>query len=244
MLMRCMIAENRKLHGSVIWLAFFIIPVFPAIMGTFNYLQNIAILKNGWFDLWTQHTLFYALFFFAPMVGLYSAYLWRLEHLGHNWNIIMSAPVRPFYLFFAKFIVVIKMALLTQLWVFILFCICGHFFAQLPGFPPMQIFFWLLRGVLGGVAVIALELLLGMVIRSFAAPILIALLGGVAGMAFVSQGHGLMFPYSLMLLGMNSNKTEDIISGQFSLFVLSCILFSLVFFLISNLYLTRQDTHT
>ncbi|MDO4287467.1 MAG: ABC transporter permease [Eubacteriales bacterium] len=244
MLTRCLIAENRKLHGSIIWLAFFIIPIFPAIMGTFNYMQNIDILKNGWFDLWTQHTLFYALFFFGPIMGLYAAYLWRLEHLGHNWNMILSAPVRPIYLFFAKFVVVVKMAVLTQLWVFVLFCICGRFFAQLPGFPPVQILFWLLRGVIGGLAIIVLELLLAMIIRSFAAPILIALFGGVVGMGMTSQGYGLLFPYSLMLMGMNSNRTEDIISGQLPLFLLSVILFSAIFLLLSNRFLTRHDIHT
>ncbi|MDO4173324.1 MAG: ABC transporter permease [Eubacteriales bacterium] len=243
MLTRCIIAENRKLHGSVIWLAFFIIPIFPAIMGTFNYTQNLDILKQGWFDLWTQHTLFYALFFFGPIVGLYAAYLWRLEHLGHNWNMILSAPVHPMYLFFAKFVVVAKMAVLTQLWVFVLFGICGHFFAHLPGFPPLQTLLWLLRGSLGGIAVIVLQLLLAMVIRSFAAPVLIALAGGVAGMAFISQGHGLLFPYSLMMVGMNSNRAEDVMTGQVPLFLLSILIFSVIFLAISHVFLTKHDVH-
>lgn len=244
MLTRCMIAENRKLNGSVIWLAFFIIPLFPAIMGTYNYTQNLGILKNGWYDLWTQHTLFYATFFFAPLVGLYAAYLWRLEHLGHNWNTIMSAPVRPFYLFFAKFIVIVKIALLTQLWVFVLFTLCGHFWAGLPGFPPADIILWLLRGVLGGVAIITLELLFAMVLRSFTAPILAGLAGGIVGMLFNAKGHGLLFPYSLMLLGMNSNRTENVLSNQLLPFLSMCAVFSVVFFALAYLFLTRRDVHT
>lgn len=244
MLIRCLTAENRKLNGSVIWLAFFIIPLFPAIMGTFNYLQNIDILKNGWYDLWTQHTLFYATFFFAPLVGLYAAYLWRLEHLGHNWNTIMSAPVRPFYLFFAKFLVIVKMTLLTQLWVFVLFTLCGHFWAGIPGFPPVDIILWLLRGVLGSFAIIALELLFAMVLRSFAAPILIGLLGGVVGMVFNAKEHGLLFPYSLMLLGMNSNRTENVLSDQLLPFLAACTVFTAVCFVLAQLFLTRRDVRT
>ena len=75
--------------------SFFVLPVISAIYGTYNYLQNLGILTDQWYSLWTQHTLFYALFFFPVLVGVYAAYLWRLEHMGHNWNLIMAAPVRP-----------------------------------------------------------------------------------------------------------------------------------------------------
>ena len=64
MLLRCIRAENRKLHASPIWFMFFILPIISAGYGTFNYLQNLEILRDGWYSLWTQHTLFYSLFFF------------------------------------------------------------------------------------------------------------------------------------------------------------------------------------
>ena len=55
MLKRCIQAENRKLHASPIWGLFFALPFISAIYGTFNYLQNLEILKDGWYSLWTQH---------------------------------------------------------------------------------------------------------------------------------------------------------------------------------------------
>lgn len=82
MFKRCLVAENRKLHASPIWIVFFVLPVISAIYGTYNYLQNLGILTDQWYSLWTQHTLFYALFFFPVLVGVYAAYLWRLEHMG------------------------------------------------------------------------------------------------------------------------------------------------------------------
>ena len=45
-----------------------------------------------------------------------------------------------------------------------------------------------------------------MVIRSFAVPIFLGLLGGITGIFISSKGHGLLWPYSLMQLGMNSNR--------------------------------------
>ena len=49
MLLRCIRAENRKLHASPIWFMFFILPIISAGYGTFNYLQNLEILRDGWY---------------------------------------------------------------------------------------------------------------------------------------------------------------------------------------------------
>ena len=145
MLKRCILAENRKLHASPIWAMFFVLPILSATYGTFNYLQNLEILTDGWYSLWTQHTLFYSMLFFPAMVATYAAYLWRLEHLGHNWNLIMASPVPPLDLFAAKFAVVTKLALLTHGFVFALFVFCGKVFAHLPGLPPVTLPLFLLR---------------------------------------------------------------------------------------------------
>ena len=102
MLLRCFRAEMRKLRGSVVWLVFLAVPLISAIYGTFNYLQNQDVLSESWYSLFTQHTLFYSMFFFAPMVGVYAGYLWRLEHRGGNWNLMMAAPVPRFTVFAAK----------------------------------------------------------------------------------------------------------------------------------------------
>ena len=64
MLSHCIAAENRKLRGSPVWVVFFLLPVLSALYGTFNFLQNQGVLSFNWYNLWTQHTLFYALFFF------------------------------------------------------------------------------------------------------------------------------------------------------------------------------------
>ena len=194
MLKRCILAENRKLHASPIWAMFFVLPILSATYGTFNYLQNLEILTDGWYSLWTQHTLFYSMLFFPAMVATYAAYLWRLEHLGHNWNLIMASPVPPLDLFAAKFAVVTKLSLLTHGFVFALFVFCGKVFAHLPGLPPVTLPLFLLRGLLGALAVIAAQLVLAMVIRSFAVPIFLGLLGGITGIFISSRVMGCCGP--------------------------------------------------
>ena len=220
MLQNCIRAENRKLHASPIWIMFFLLPVISAGYGTFNYLQNLEILTDGWYSLWTQHTLFYSMFFFPAMVAAYAAYLWRLEHLGHNWNFIMAAPVHPLALFAAKFVVVAKLALLTHAFVFVLYAFCGKVFARLPGTPP---------------------LVLAMVIRSFAVPIFLGLLGGITGIFAAAKGFGLLWPYALMQAGMNANRSTDMLAGQYALFFFSCVLWLAAMFALAYLLLQKRD---
>ena len=70
LLLRCIRVENRKLRRSPIWLLFLAVPAISAVYGTFNFNMNLGILTHGWYDLWTQYTLFYAIFFFAPLIGV------------------------------------------------------------------------------------------------------------------------------------------------------------------------------
>ena len=240
MILRSVKAERLKLKHSCIWLAFLIIPVLPAIMGTGNYMMNREILKEQWYSLWTQHTLFYSNFFYGPLIAIYCSYLWRLEHLNYNWNHCMTAPVPVSCLYLAKLIQVAKMTLLTQVWVGVLFFICGKY-AGFPGLPPVQILTWLLRGTLGGMAAAALQLTISMKIRSFSLPVGIALAGSIMGLLASNNNMGLYWPYSLMMLGMNANKYDDMLSSQLGMFLVTCILSLLLFCGAGITMLRRQD---
>ena len=240
MLRLCVKAENKKLRHSVIWAACILIPIIPAIMGTFNYQQNLGILTGKWYSLWSQLSLFYASFFYAPLIALSCSYLWRLEHLNHNWNVLMTAPVSIPNIFFSKLAVIFKVTLITQIWLAVLFLLCGKLIG-LPGWVPSQILVWILRGTLAAMAIGALQLLLSMCIRSFSVPIGIALAGGVAGLVISNKGLGLYWPYALMLMGMNSNKNEDTLAGHSLSFFLSVLLFFLAFSGISILLLKKRD---
>ena len=71
MFIRTLRVERMKLRHSPVWLAFIILPVLPAIMGTFNYIQNVGILEDPWYSLWTQHTLFLCYLFHRKQVNDY-----------------------------------------------------------------------------------------------------------------------------------------------------------------------------
>ena len=240
MLIRCIRTENKKLRHSIIFFACIFIPVIPAIMGGFNYTQNTGILTEEWYSLWTQVTLFYANFFYAPLIALYCSYLWRMEHLHNNWNVLMTAPVPVSSVYFGKLAIIFKVTLFTQLWIDVLYLITGKL-VGFSGFPPFEILTWLLRGTLAAIAIGALQLLLSMIIRSFSIPIGIALLGSIIGFLFSSKGFGYFFPYALMLMGMNSNKTEDSLQGGLLPFLLSTVIFFFLFSACSIYILKKRD---
>lgn len=63
-----------------------------------------------------------------------------------------------------------------------------------------------------------------------------ALSAGMAGSL-----SGLFWPYALMLMGMNSNHTRDIMADGLPEFFLSAVVFLAVFFLIAAILLRKQD---
>lgn len=155
----------------------------------------------------------------------------------------MTAPVPVGCLYFGKLAIIFFVTLITQLWVGILYIIAGKL-AHLPGLCPPDVIFWLLRGTLAAVSIGALQLLLSMLIRSFSVPIGIALIGGVTGMLISNAGFGMYWPYSLMLMGMNSNKSADALSGNGLIFMTATLLFLLLFYLIAVKILKTTDTCT
>ncbi|NMF04678.1 ABC transporter permease [Clostridium beijerinckii] len=228
MFLRTLKAEQIKLYRSPIWIAFFIIPCISAFMGTFNYLSNKEILTEEWYSLWTQHTIFYCYFCLPALIGVYCAYLCRLENMNNNWNSILTSPVRISSIYFSKFLTAMKMLFFTQIFVGILFYISGKF----AGFTtpiPSEMFLWLLQGLCAGSTIVSIQLALSLIIRSFAVPIGISLLGGIIGMAFSAKGLGLYFPYSLFSIGMCANNPSSNMGYSITSFMISCILFVIIF---------------
>ena len=101
---------------------------------------------------------------------------------------------------------------------------------------------FLLRGALGALAVIAAQLVLAMVIRSFAIPIFLGLMGGITGLLAGSKGLSLFWSYTLMQAGMNANKSNDVLAGSgYILFFFSCIFWLVTMFLLAGMFLKKRD---
>ena len=116
------------------------------------------------------------------------------------------------------------MTLLTQLWFAVLFVAAGKA-VGLMGLPSVHIVTWIIRGMAGALVIAALQFFLAAQVQSFATPVAMGAAGGVAGLLAANSRAGLFFPYSQMLLGMNSNKSEDVLGQNVLLFFAVCGLY-------------------
>lgn len=238
MLLRCLKAEMQKCRRSPVWLAFLVLPIFPAILGTGNYLANLEVLENGWYSLWSQHTLFSSMFFLPALLGVVCAWQWRLEHTDHNWNSLLTAPVPVRNLYGAKLILAAAVCLLAQGCIGILFVLSGKI-AGISGPVPPELPGWLLCGALGSISVCTVQLFFSLVIRAFAPPVALGLAGGILGLLFTAQGWGYAFPYSLLCMGMRANNPQ--MALDLPLFVLSVLVYTVIFAIVSLWYLGQRD---
>lgn len=234
-------AERLKLRRSPVWLAFFILPLFPAFFGTVNYLGNLELLTSEWYSLWTQHTLFSCYFFLPLLAGILCAYLWRLEHSAHNWNQTLTMPVSKFQLVCAKLAVVMVQSTGMLLWTFVLYFVSGKLCGLTAPLPP-ELLEWFVCGWCGTLVVCTLQLFLALVIRSFAVPVGIAMAGGVIGLSAMAKGYGLYVPYSLLCLGMRANNPNREL--DYVPFFISCAVFAVIFTALSVAVLQWRDAKT
>lgn len=236
-------AERLKLRHSPMWLAFFLLPLIPAFFGTVNYLGNLELLDDLWYSLWTQHTLFSCYFFLPIIIGSYCAYLWRLEHTGHNWNAMLTAPIPRTVFVLVKLLQAIMLTILAIIWTVLLYCLAGCLCGfSITTLPMQEVLAWMAGGIAGGMVICAIQMLFSLIIRSFAVTVGIALLGGLSGLAMTAKGYPLLNPYALICLGMKANNPNQVIS--YPQFVISCILFFFAFTLFSVWYLVHEDAKT
>lgn len=230
--------ERMKLKRSPVWIAFLALPIISAFFGTFNYLNNLDLLKSEWYSLWSQHSLFLCYFFMPALIGTYCSYLWRLEHTRHNWNSFLTAPVPILSLYLGKLAQATIMIVLSNVWIFLLFYLCGRLSGISSSFPAI-VMEWFVCGIIGGIVVCCLQLLISLVIRSFAIPIGIGLAGGIGGLLATSKGWGLNYPYSLYSMGMRANNPQreiDVIT-----FGINSAGYIAVFIALSVFYLHKHE---
>lgn len=230
MLRRCVCAEWMKLRHSHIWMILMILPVISVLIGSANFYMNQGVLKKEWYSLWSQVGLFYGEFFFPILIAILCAYMWRLEHLNKNWNMIMTTPVSAAGIFLAKLTAVGVMLIFVQIFFFALYLIGGKI-AGITTELPGELTGWLFQGWIAALAISTMQLALSMRIRSFAAPVGIGLCAVFIGLGMYVTHLGMLFPHSLLTTGMGVLSQTGLTSAE-----------RLLFFIMNLLYITVIGT--
>ena len=240
MLLKLLNAERMKLKRSPVWLAFLIMPIIPAALGTANYLYQKEVLTREWLSLWTQHTLFTDYFFLPIMLGIYCAYIMRSEHMNNNWNKVFTIPARRLSVFSAKLITAALMLLFSMIWICALFVISGYI-AGLTNPPWLTVARWCAFGTLGGMVTVSIQILISMNVKSFALPVGISFAGGLSGLVFLAKNMGHIWPYSLMSYGMNANAPQELAQSGCCQFIIVCVLYTAFFTITGAVIAARRD---
>ena len=87
----------------------------------------------------------------------------------------------------------------------------------------------------------AVQLVISMLIKSFALPIGIALAGGISGMVSLAKDLGHIWPYSLMAYGMNSNSPQQMLESGYVPFILICIGYISLFTIAGSVIMSKRE---
>ncbi|MNI60546.1 ABC-2 family transporter protein [compost metagenome] len=135
------------------------------------------------------------------LIAICCAFVCRLEHVNRNWNMILAAPVPITSIFMAKLAIVGILIAGAQVFFLILYWTAGQMLSIMEPFPT-EIILWTFRGWVASITIAALQLGLSIRIRSFATPIGISLCAVFIGLGLYVLKLGLLFPYSLLTIGM------------------------------------------
>ncbi|MGQ4366197.1 ABC transporter permease [Streptomyces sp. SAS_272] len=180
-------AELLKLKRSTTWLIALVLPLLAVTTGTINLANNRDTLDAGWASFTSQVTLFYGLLFFSIGTGLIAATAWRMEHRGTNWNLLLTTTRQPITLVLAKIAVITIPVAFMQLVLVAGTFISGAFVLRLEAAVPWQFVLVGTVSVVAALPLIAIQSLLSMLMKSFAAPVAICLLGCAIGVATVTS---------------------------------------------------------
>ncbi|MBR8745040.1 ABC transporter permease, partial [Nocardiopsis sp. MG754419] len=175
------VAELTKLRRSALWVVAVVLPVLAVSAGTLNYAGNQDVLSTGWGAYWSQAVLFYGLFFMSMAISVLASAAWRMEHRGHNRNLLLSTPARPAAIVGAKLVSLTLVVAAMQAVLLLAVALTGRFLLGLEGATPWRYAAVALTAVVAALPVVALQSLLSMVIRSFTPPVALGLLGSAVG---------------------------------------------------------------
>lgn len=214
-------AEITKLKRSSTWIIALILPILAVVTGTINFAGNTYALDSGWASFTSQVALFYGLMFYSMGISLLAATVWRMEHRGTNWNLLLTTTAKPVRLVAAKIGAILVPVALMQAVLIAGTAISGTLVLQLDGPFPGQFALVGLIALVAALPLIALQSLLSMLFKSFAAPIALCLLGCVIGVAAVTSRAlrpvGYILPQAINTRALNLGSTAIAESGRLTI---------------------------
>lgn len=194
-------AEFLKLKRSLSWFVVVLLPLLAVLTGAANTVVSGQPLEDDWHTLWMRVVVFYGLFPLAVGVAVLASLVWRVEHQDGNWNALMGRKVSSFHVVVGKTAVLAVLAAAMQAVLVAGVIVVGKLMFALPGTLPPRYLLVSAVIVLACVPVAALQSGLSMLMRFFAAPVAVALLGATTGVLLLVirlEPVAMTLPYGLL----------------------------------------------
>ena len=213
-------AEIIKLRRSSSWIIAVVLPLLAVVTGTINLANNSEALDAGWASFTSQIVLFYGLLFYSMGISVLAATVWRMEHRGTNWNLLLTNTARPIRLVLAKLAAILVPVTLMQFVLIVGTAVSGLFVLRLDSAFPWQFVLVGLIAIVAALPLIAVQSVLSLLMKSFAAPVAVCLLGCVLGVASVTSTTlrplGYVLPQAINTRALNLGSTALAESGEFT----------------------------
>ncbi|RZT85847.1 hypothetical protein EV383_2734 [Pseudonocardia sediminis] len=241
-------AEFGKLRRSLSWAVVVLLPLTAIVSGTATTLASGAALAQGWHTLWLRVVVFHGLFPLAAGIAVLASLVWRVEHRGSNWNALMGRSTSSLGVVAGKAAVLAALVAAMQVVLVAGTVLAGKTAFGLPGFLPARYLLVSVLVVLACLPVAALQSALSMLMRSFAAPVAVALLGAAAsvGLLMTAGGGAVVVPYALLTrttqLGTGTfADTGPVTAGVVAVLVVASVVLTAAVVAVSAAVLDRRD---
>lgn len=226
-------SEWYKLRKSKILPIIFAGPIIAIIIGAmFNY-DYMEGGFNKWYLAVLSMNLTYALLFLPLITGVLASSICRYEHQAGGWKQLLALPVTRGNVFISKYVLLLLLVFLIQLLYLGAIYIVGIINGFTDPFPLEIIWKSIIGGWLATFPLVALQLWMSIVFKSFAAPFAVNVIFTLPTILAVnSERFGPFYPwaqpFSMMYIGGSADdvffvpweQVLTVVGGSFIIFFL------------------------
>lgn len=201
MLFRVFRSEVYKVIKSKVWLALFIGPLFCWFIG--NYYTGLSGNEYSWMDIYSRMTGVYGLYLLPLLTGLITAFICRYEHDKNMWKQYLTGPVKRWHVYLMKFLTALGVIGISQAMILSTLYIIQAMHSVSEQIPVEEILISLGSGWIATIPLVAVQLWVTSIWKSFAAPMVINSVLTIPNIVIAGQPDiAIFYPWAQPLLAM------------------------------------------
>ncbi|WP_010274251.1 ABC transporter permease [Paenibacillus senegalensis] len=225
----------RKTKGMLVWLAG---PLVGLAMGLLNGGMDLDPGVNAWYLQLVYSNIVYALLFLPLITAVLASLICRYEHQAGGWKHLLALPITRGQLFVAKYSLLLFLVFVMQILYMGSIYLAGKFNGFADPFPLAIVWKSIFGGWVAAFPLLALQLGLSILFRSFAIPLAINVIFTLPTLLVVNSNKVAPYypwaqPFSMMYIreGESSlfyvpwDQLLTVVGGSFVLFFLGSYLY-------------------